>query len=179
MAAFLVLLAFLLPSAAAAGEQPRPAFHEELGESWNSLGRELRELLGRWRWHFDFESSWESQPLISLMLRNRERLGLSAEQVRRLEALRDGYEKKATRVRADIRVAEIDLAAVLKAEEPDMTKVEAQVREIEKLRADLRIERIRTIERAKQQLSAEQRRKLEELRSERRLAQTQPAETAG
>jgi Spy/CpxP family protein refolding chaperone len=47
-----------------------------------------------------------------------------------------------------------------------MAKVEAKVREIEKQRADLRLARIRAIEKAKEQLTADQRKKLQEVLKE-------------
>ena len=47
-----------------------------------------------------------------------------------------------------------------------MAKVEAKVREIERMRADLRIARIRTIQKGKEQLTADQRKKLQELLAE-------------
>ena len=49
-----------------------------------------------------------------------------------------------------------------------MGKVEWKVREAEKLRADLRIARIRAIEQAKAVLTAEQKKKLQELTPETR-----------
>jgi hypothetical protein len=55
-----------------------------------------------------------------------------------------------------------------------MTKVEAKVREIERLRADLRFARIRTVQKGKEQLSVDQRKKLDELFSESQLTRFQP-----
>jgi hypothetical protein len=52
----------------------------------------------------------------------------------------------------------------------DMAKVEAKVREIERLRGDIRLARIRSIEKGKAQLSAEQRRKLQELEADQNFA---------
>jgi Spy/CpxP family protein refolding chaperone len=51
-----------------------------------------------------------------------------------------------------------------------MTKAEAKVREIERIRGDLRFARIRSIEKGKAQLSAEQRRKLQELQTDQNFA---------
>jgi Spy/CpxP family protein refolding chaperone len=68
----------------------------------------------------------------------------------------------------------MELNDLLAAQPVDMTKVEAKVREIEWLRADLRFARIRTVAKGKEQLSAEQRKKLEELLSEAQLTRLQP-----
>jgi len=55
-----------------------------------------------------------------------------------------------------------------------MPKVEAKIREIEKLRADARIARIRAMERGKEQLTADQRKKLQDLLAEPRLTRLLP-----
>ena len=101
---------------------------------------------------------WEPEkegPPISMIIRNREKLDLSSDQVRNLERLRKDFEKQSIRKEADIRVAKLDLHALLDAQPVDMTKVEAKVREIERLRADLRFARIRAAQKAKEQLSVE------------------------
>jgi Spy/CpxP family protein refolding chaperone len=55
-----------------------------------------------------------------------------------------------------------------------MTKVEAKVREIERLRADLRFARIRATQKAKERLSVEQRQKLDEVLAESQFTLSQP-----
>ena len=102
------------------------------------------------------------------MLNNKERLGLSADQVKKLEQLRDNFQKQSIRHDADLRIVELDLAALLDHDPVELSKVEGKVREAEKLRADLRIARIRAIEQAKGVLNAEQKKKLQELSLESR-----------
>jgi Spy/CpxP family protein refolding chaperone len=130
----------------------------------------VRELLDRLKENFTFEISGEDRAPISLMLRNRERLGLSADQVKQLEQLRNEFAKESIRSEANLRIAEMDLTSLIEAQSVDMTRVEAKIREIERIRADLRIARIRSIEKGKAQLSAEQRRKLQELQAEQNFA---------
>jgi hypothetical protein len=159
-------LAVLIWQPLIAGEQPKAAPHEQLAQGWEDYGRDVRDWFARWWDRFGSRSTGDERPLISLMLRNREKLGLSDEQVRRMEQLRTEFEKESIRKDADRRVAEMDLDALLNAPNVDMAKVEAKVREIEKQRADLRLARIRAIEKAKEQLSAEQRKKLQEVLNE-------------
>jgi Spy/CpxP family protein refolding chaperone len=104
----------------------------------------------------------ESRPVISEMLSRRDELGLSQDQVKRLEQLRDNFQRQTIRNNADARIVELDIAALLTSPSVDLTKVEAKVREAEKLRADLRIARIKTLEQAKGVLTAEQRKKFYE-----------------
>ncbi|MBI1734539.1 MAG: periplasmic heavy metal sensor [Candidatus Rokubacteria bacterium] len=109
------------------------------------------ELLGRER------------PLLSLALRHRADLALSADQVTKLEGLVERFRKDAEARASQIEAAEQELAGLVKADPADMASVEAKVRAIEKQRADLRLARIRTIAEGRAALSPEQRRKLEEL----------------
>jgi Spy/CpxP family protein refolding chaperone len=140
----------------------------------DDLGRELREWFGRWGEYFGSGTvKSEERPLIAFMLRNREKLGLTAAQVKSLEQLRNDFQKESIRKDADLRVAEMDLSGLLAAEKVDMAKAEAKVREIERIRADLRLARIRTIEKGKEVLTADQRKKLQELLAEPQSARLQ------
>jgi Spy/CpxP family protein refolding chaperone len=105
------------------------------------------------------------RPLITIMLHHRSELGLSPEQVGRLEALRGEFVREAIRRDADIRIAELDLAALLEQEPADLAKVEAKVREVAQQRAELRIARLRAIEQGKTLLTAEQRTRLQTMLS--------------
>lgn len=102
----------------------------------------------------------EDRPLISIMLQLRQQLGLSAEQVSKLTALRSEFEKEAIRGGAEIRVIEVDLDDLLEQEKLDLSKVEAAIRKEETLRGNLRMSRIKTIEAGKALLTGEQREKL-------------------
>jgi Spy/CpxP family protein refolding chaperone len=102
------------------------------------------------------------------MLRHRDELGLSPSQVQSLERLRSDFQQEATRYDTDLRTVESDLAALLNADPTDLARLEAKVREIERLRADLRLARVRTIEQGKAQLTSEQRSKLRALLAEPR-----------
>jgi hypothetical protein len=166
------LMALARPVGAA--DLGKPAFHEQLVQGWEDLGREFRELFGRWREHFSIAPATEDRPLLSLMLRHRDKLGLTGDQVRHLERLRSDFEKESIRKEADLRVAEMDLKALRETESVDLAKAEAKVREIERLRGDLRLARIRTVQRGKEQLTAEQRKKFQDLLSEAQLTRTQP-----
>jgi Heavy-metal resistance len=169
---FLLFLVFMaVPRWAAAIERAKPPINEEFAQGLDDLGRELREWFGRWGEYFGSGATKnEERPLIAFMLRNREKLGLSAAQVKSLEQLRNDFQKESIRKDADLRVAEMDLNGLLGAEKIDMPKVEAKVREIERLRTDLRLARIRTIQKGKEVLTADQRKKLHELLTEQQSA---------
>jgi Spy/CpxP family protein refolding chaperone len=92
-----------------------------------------------------------------------------------LEQIRNDFEREAIRNDADLRIAEMDLQAILDSEPVDLAKVETKVRETERLRSDLRLARIRAIEKGKEILSAEQRKTLQDLLSGSRFSRLEPS----
>ena len=166
----LTLILIVEPDKHSAADEIISAAQEDWSVPRESIGRRLRELLDRLKENFVFEVSGEDRAPISLMLRNRERLGLTADQVKHLEQLRNDFAKESIRSEADLRIAELDLTSLLEAQPVDMPRVEAKIRDIERIRADLRIARVRSIEKGKAQLSAEQRRKLQELEADQNFA---------
>lgn len=165
----------LLSTGTARGADPdrsRPPVPAEWVDLWERFQRAIQDRGGQLRDWLGGRESREGRPVISLMLSNRERLGLSDSQVKKLEQLRDDFDKQAIRNDADARIAELDIAALLDNEPVDMNKVEAKVREAEKLRSDLRIARLRTIEQAKAVLNAEQKKKFLEFTPPPRMARS-------
>ena len=153
----------LLATTAAASDAPllRPAFHDETSSVWDELTHQFHDLGSRFREHFGgFREARGERPLISMMLSRRDELNLSPDQVRNLERLRSDFEREAVKNESDLRVAEMDLGELLRADSVDVKRAEAKIREIEKLRAELRLGRIRAIEQGKGVLSQEQREKL-------------------
>jgi Spy/CpxP family protein refolding chaperone len=78
-----------------------------------------------------------------------------------------------------VELAALDLGGLLRSDPVDMAKVEAKVREIEKLRADGRLEFIRANEQGKTQLTVDQRDKLKTLREARWQHRRRGAEETG
>jgi len=160
------LAGFLFIAAPAHGAEPnpsRPPIPEELVDAWERFQRALQDWGGRFWDRIGTRGAREDRPVISQMLSNKEVLGLSAEQVRKLEQLRDNFQRQSIRVDADLKILEMDIAALLENDPVEVAKVEQKIREGEKLRADIRIARIRAIEQAKAVLNAEQKKKLQEL----------------
>ena len=160
-------LVFLLAAAGAAHsaepDRSRPPVPAEWVELWERFQRSLQERGGQLRDWFGGRDSREGRPLISIMLNNRERLGLTDDQVKKIEQLRDNFERQSIRNEADSRIVELDIASLLDNEPVDLAKLEARIREAEKLHAELRFGRIRAIEQARALLNAEQKKKLQDL----------------
>lgn len=146
----------------APSERLQPSFPDELAEAWEKLQRALQDWSRQLRERFETRGPGEDRPLISLMLSYKDDLRLTPEQVKKLEQLRDDFQRRSIRNDADTRILELDIAELLDRPKVDVAKVEAKIREVERLRADLRIARVRAIEQAKAVLNAEQRRKFYE-----------------
>jgi hypothetical protein len=152
-------IALSVSAMGADAEKPKSSVPEDLTETWERFQRVLQDWGGRIRERFGTRDSREDRPMITLMLSYRDYLGLSAEQIKKLEQLRDSFQRQSIRNDADLRVIELDIAALVDNPTVDVPKIEAKIREAEKLRAELRIARIRVIEQAKAVLTAEQRKK--------------------
>jgi Spy/CpxP family protein refolding chaperone len=111
--------------------------------------------------------------LAGLALRHRQELALTPAQVDNLRKLGTDAQREAIKRQADHRLAELDLRTLMMpdAADPnkprDLARIETKVREIEKLRADGRVARIRTMEQSRQVLTPEQREKLRTLLTDR------------
>jgi Spy/CpxP family protein refolding chaperone len=105
----------------------------------------------------------EQVPLITLMLWHARDLSLTAEQARALEALRGDFQRAADLQTAELQRIELELQGLLSREQIDMSQVETKIRKIEALRTDLRLGRIKTVEKGKTILTPEQWRKVQPL----------------
>lgn len=165
----LLILLPLAPQAAGSEDaRPTPVAHEEMAGALDQLTGQLHDLSARWREHFSQREARGERPLISLMLRHRDELGLSPEQVQSLERLRADFQREATKREADLRFAETELRALLDADTVDLGQVESKLHAVGQLYAELRLARIRAIEQGKALLTQEQRAKLRTLLNEPR-----------
>jgi Spy/CpxP family protein refolding chaperone len=154
-----LLVALMIPAAPAAPSDVIPVTHEEMGRAFDDFAAQLHGLGERFRRHFSMEAGPE-RPLVTYMLDHRSDLALTPAQVEELERIRSDFQKEAIKLDADQRVAEMDVASFLRTDPVDIGRVEAKIREAERLKADFRVGRVRAIERAKAQLTPEQRAKL-------------------
>jgi mono/diheme cytochrome c family protein/Spy/CpxP family protein refolding chaperone len=102
------------------------------------------------------ESNIFERPLISEMLALQGQLGLTPQQIERLQALRAAFEKESIRRSADIQAAEVDLSSLLEASQPDLAKIESQTKKISTLQAELRFARIKALEQGRAVLNQKQ-----------------------
>jgi len=102
-----------------------------------------------------------SGPIISRALAMKDELKLTADQVKKLEQLRDGFYQKAARERIEMQSTGLELQKLHLADKLDVAAAERLIRAMEKKRADMRIERLKTIEQGKAILTSEQLKQLQ------------------
>ena len=113
---------------------------------------------GRGGWGSSHEA-----PLITIMLEHKQDLGLTLDQERKLRDLRTEFAKESERRTAEIRVAEIELDALLEQDKWDLAKIEPKVKQIATLQGDLRLARIKTLEAGRAVLTPQQLEKLKQI----------------
>jgi Spy/CpxP family protein refolding chaperone len=167
LAGLALMLGLAAPVAAVAAEPPdmSPAADEGAGAGGHRPGMQGGRHHGGWQRNMGHSQRGHSQgrhrpSFIGMLLRNQQQLGLTAQQVDSLRKLGMDARRAEIRRSADQKLARVDLMSLRFTDPVDMGKVEAKVREIEKLKGDGTIARFRTAEAAKAQLTPEQKEKL-------------------
>ncbi len=142
-----------------------PAAHTDVGGPGDHSAMQRERHFGGWHGQGRHWHGGRGRSVIGLALRHRQELGLTAQQVEGLQKLGMDFRRAAIQRAADRQIATLDLMSLRQSDPVDMGKVEAKVREIERLRADGHIAAIRTGEQAKAQLTPEQRDKLKALQA--------------
>jgi Spy/CpxP family protein refolding chaperone len=87
-------------------------------------------------------------------------LGLNATQKEEIKGIKVATMKEVIRKRADMQIARLELRELLSKDTVDMKAVEAKVKQIESLRADIHLALIKAKEEVKAKLTPEQRQKM-------------------
>src|SRR5262250_3780698 len=145
-------LALILGMALPAAAEPPDAV--QVAQAQPGPGPESRgHMQGHHGWHRRGRAHHFS--LSGLALRHRQELALTPAQVDSLRKLGMDARRDAIKRQADRRLAELDLRTIMMPDPADankardLSKIEAKVREIEKLRADGRVAQIRTMEQSR------------------------------
>jgi hypothetical protein len=104
---------------------------------------------------FGYEAPW-----ISFALAHEKELALTPDQVKALTTLREEFGKDATRLIQDIRTAETALDQLYAQKPLDLSAVEAKIKEIATREAELRIARVKALDKGVGLLTDVQRQKL-------------------
>lgn len=100
---------------------------------------------------------------ISIMIKSKDQLNLTESQVTEMKRLRNDFEEKVRTVHKELVQLEEELTAMIEQGPADAAAIENKVRSMEKIRADLQLQRIQTILEAQKLLTTEQREQCEKL----------------
>lgn len=112
------------------------------------------------RMHGDFAGG---APLISIALTHKSELNLSGEQVTNLEKIRNHYQSQVTPLHQQLQVAEKEIASLMQQTPANLIQVKAKIQDTEKLRSELRYQRIEALENGRSVLTAQQQDQLKTL----------------
>ena len=175
-------LGLAVPAAAQQAPPGTPAV-EEQGRAGDEAGHrgpgprgDLRErfrggdhgpaMAGWHRGGFHRGHHGHGRPLFGFVMRHRQELGLTPQQLESFQKLGTDYRRDAIKRQADVKLARVDLGALLRPDPSnpgkavDMAQAEAKIREIERVRGDMMLSRLRATEQGKALLTPEQRAKL-------------------
>jgi Spy/CpxP family protein refolding chaperone len=102
-------------------------------------------------------------PLLTMMLHHSQELGLSAEQEKGLRDLRTEFAKESVRRTAEIRVAQIEVYALLDQERWDLAQIKPKAKQIAALEGELRVARLKTLAAGRALLTPQQLEKLKQV----------------
>ena len=102
----------------------------------------------------------------SMLLKFKDEIGLTAEQVSKIEKMTDLFQEAAIKKQADIKVKGLKVRSYLKEEQVDRKKMEIMIREIAKMRTDLQVDHMNYLLDLRDMLTPEQIAKIESLKKE-------------
>ncbi len=102
-----------------------------------------------------------------ILLKVKDEIGLTGEQIDKIEKMQEVYQETAIKKQADIKVQELKLSSYLKEDKVDRGKMEKMIRSIAKMRTDSQIDNINYLLDVKDVLTPEQVKKVDELKRER------------
>jgi len=101
-----------------------------------------------------------------MLLKAKDKIGLSAEQEKELTAMIEAHEQWAIKFRADMEIKALKLRTTLEAEQLNLKDAEGQIRAQADMHAEMQIARLRFQQEVKALLTPEQLTKLTELKKE-------------
>jgi len=173
-------LGLAVPAAAQQTSPTTPPASEETSRAAEDQGYRAHGPRGDWRaraghdggpamagWNRGgFHHRGHGRMLFGFVMRHQQELALTPDQVQGFQRLATDYRRDAIKRDADMKLARVDLGTLLRPDPAnpgkpvDMAQAEAKIREIEKARGDMMLNRLRAMEQGKALLTPEQRAKL-------------------
>ena len=105
----------------------------------------------------------EGAPLISIALRHKTELNLSADQVANLEKIRSNYQAQVVPLVQQVRSIDKEIATLRQQTPANLIQIKTKIQQAEPIRSELRYLRLEALENGKSILSAQQQDQLKNL----------------
>ena len=100
---------------------------------------------------------------MGMCVANADKLGLSPEQSRKFKDIHREMEKKQVRFKADLKIAEIDMAEIMEVKDFDLDKASAAVKKIGEMKTAHHLEMLKSMKEVRTLLTDEQFKKMKAL----------------
>jgi Spy/CpxP family protein refolding chaperone len=104
-----------------------------------------------------------------MLLRFKDEIGLTQNQVDRIEKMQEQFEEYAIKQKAELKIKEMKIHSYLKKDKIDRKRMEKMIREVTNMKTDMQIAHMNYLLDLKELLTPEQLQKIERFRKERRL----------
>jgi Spy/CpxP family protein refolding chaperone len=134
-----------------------------MGSQQSQMGQGMMGgMMGMGRERMRLHKQW-FQYGVTLMLQNADKLGLSDEQIKKLDEIRRRYSKDIIKQDAELKIAEIDFEALLRESEINLSEVKEALKKIGNTKTQIRYLRIMAFVEARKILTDEQKNSLKKL----------------
>ena len=116
----------------------------------------------------DVEKTVESGTSVDNVTAEKSKLGLSEEQMKKLKDIKSEVGSENAKLIKERNKIRNEIRTMMKADDPDYNKIEAKVRELEKVRSRIMLNKLSGAKKVNKVLTKEQRSKLKQIRAERR-----------
>ena len=118
-------------------------------------------------------------PLISIALKHKSELKLTGDQVSNLEKIKNHYQSQITPLHQQLQVSEKEIASLMQQTPANLIQIKTKILDAEKIRSELRYQRVEALENGRSVLTAQQQDQLKTLARSRhghfRKPQGQPS----
>jgi len=101
--------------------------------------------------------------MMGMCLANADKIGLTDEQVKKITPIHREIQKKQARFKADLKIAEIDLAEIMEVKNFDLEKASAQVKKIADMKVAHHLEMLKSMKEVRAILTDEQFQKMKRM----------------
>jgi len=114
--------------------------------------------------------------MMDMCIEHAEKIGLTDDQMMKIKPVHNEMQKKHTRFKADLEIAEIELTEIMKVKDFDLKKASSAVKKIEEIKTAHHLERLKAMKEMRTILTDEQFEKMKKMPMSMKAGEEKPAE---